>query len=100
MIAPFSSAEQSDIHSLRQQHERFVTCEVGRDRFVQELKEATPLLAAGGDGGPHTFVVSLALFATSPLSHATVDHAVTYLLFAMVVGRFNTRLEHKAKIVP
>ena len=66
---------------------------------MEELEEATALFAASGNCGPHSLVITLAHFAASPLSNAAVDHTVTHLLFAMVVGRFNTRLEHKAKIV-
>ncbi len=66
---------------------------------MEELEEASALFAAGGNCGPHPFVISLARCAASPLGNATVDHAVTHLLFAMVVGRFNTRLEHEPKAV-
>ena len=70
-----------------------------RDRFVKELKEAASLLATSGDGSPHPFVVSLARCTASSLGNATVDHTVTHLLFTVIVGRLDTRFEHKAKIV-
>ncbi len=66
---------------------------------MEELEEAAPLLAAGGNCSPHPLVITLAHFAASPLSNATVDHTVAHLLFTVVVCRLDVRLEHKAKIV-
>ena len=94
-----TSVEHPDYRSLRQKLGRLAARETGRDRFMEELEEASALFATGGNGSPHPFVVSLARFAASPLGNATVDHTVTHLLLAVVVGRLDVRFEHKAKIV-
>ena len=66
---------------------------------MKELKEATTLFATGGNCSPHSFVVSLTSFTARSLGNATVDHTVAHLLFTVVVGRIDVRLEHKAEIV-
>ena len=60
--------------------------ELCRDGIVEEGEEVTILLFAGGDCGPHAFVIALSSFPTSALGDFSVDHAVANLLFAMVVG--------------
>ena len=57
------------------------------------------MLLAGRDGGPHAFVVALACCAARALGDAAVDHAVTDLLFAVIVRRLDTFGKNEAKVV-
>ena len=66
---------------------------------MQEVEEASSLLATGGDGGPHPFVITLATFAARALRDLSIDHAMANLLLRMIVGRLDPSLEHKPKIV-
>ena len=59
--------------------------ELGGDGVVYELEEAAVLLATGGDGGPHSLVVTLVNVAACTLRDAAVDDTVAYLLLGMIV---------------
>ena len=53
------SGNRSRIRLLGQEGGGFFSGELGVDRGVEEVEEAAALLGAGGDGGPHPFVIAL-----------------------------------------
>lgn len=85
--------------STWQQAGRLHACEYGSERFMQEVEEATPLFVTSGDPGPHSFVVALPRFAACALRDASVDYAVTHLLFGRVVCRLDAGCKHETEVV-
>ncbi len=82
--------------------------ETSFNRLVEEVVEAVVLLATGGDGSPHSLVITLARCAclgavfseaVFPEKGPSIDHAVTDLLLRMIVRRFHIRFKHKPKII-
>ena len=73
--------------------------EFSRDGFFGEGKEVATLFLAGRDRRPHAFVIPLADGAAGALRDSTVNHAVTNLLFAMIVRRFHPFDEHESEVV-
>ena len=70
----------------RQQRRAGFAFKVGVNRIVQEVEETSALLRAGRNGTPHTLMVTLATFTARTLSDVPVDHAMTHLLFCIVVS--------------
>ena len=77
-----------------------MTGESAGDRFVEELKETAALLRTCRDRTPHALVVTLPTLAPRALGNASIYHAMTHLLFRVVVRRLNAGLEQESEIVP
>ena len=66
---------------------------------MQKVAETAVLLAAGGDGSPHPFVIALAHSTAGALRDAAIDHAMANLLLGMIIRWLNLLCKHEAKVV-
>lgn len=65
---------------------------------MQEFKDATTLLSAGGDGGPNASGPNAADRAARALRDAAVDHHETNGLLSQVVRRLDSWRRDKLKV--